>query len=349
MSELTFRARRILYATITEYISSGEPVGSRRLSKHYGINLSPATIRNVLADLEDAGFLRQPHTSAGRVPTDQGFRVFVDALVQMREITQEDRQSVLSRLRSVQPGPDVLKEAGDVLSSLTGAAAVVTSPRPDQSLLSHLRFMPLRSASLLAVLITKNGAVLNLMVSLETPIEALELERINNLVAELLAAGSCSLAQLRQRIASQMEGDRGMVAKLRESAAVVVGAAAEEQGPEEVLIEGQGRLFDRPEFLDAEKIRRFLRAFQDKERLVGLLGTAISAGGVQVRIGSEAKLDDVEDVSLISASYGQPGDATGTLAVIGPTRIDYAKVVPLVGFTAKVIGELLSGQLDEDG
>ena len=135
MAELTQRSRRILYATITEYIATGEPVGSRRLSRSYGINLSPATIRNVLADLEELGFVVQPHTSAGRIPTVQGFRIFVEALVRMREVSPEDRSAVLQRLQNLAPGTDIQREAGQLLSTLTGAAAVVTAPKPEEELL----------------------------------------------------------------------------------------------------------------------------------------------------------------------------------------------------------------------
>src|SRR5690606_7060869 len=160
--ELPFRARKILFAVITEYIATGEPVGSRRLAKRYGLNLSPATIRNVTADLTEAGYLVQPHTSAGRVPTERGFRVFVDALIQMREVTAEDRDVVLERMRDLRPGvDDLVREAGRLLATISGAAAVVTRPRPDSEPLSQIRFMDLRPGELLAVVITKGGAIQN--------------------------------------------------------------------------------------------------------------------------------------------------------------------------------------------
>ncbi|MBX3245613.1 MAG: heat-inducible transcription repressor HrcA [Myxococcales bacterium] len=350
MTELPYRARRILYAAITEYIATGEPVGSRTLAKRYGINLSPATIRNVLADLEEAGLVRQPHTSAGRVPTDKGFRLFVDALVQMREVAAEDRAAVLQRLRGLVPGSDVLKEAGEVLSALTGAAGVVTAPRAEHEQLSQLRFMRLRGDQLLVVLVTRSGAVENRVVTIAGELDDRVLERVNNLLDELLTSQTRSLASVRDALAAEMDAERGTIEQLRAEARRMVDAAVGDDRPAKVVIEGQGRLFDRPEFLDGEKIRSYLRAFDDKERLLGLLEDTLLSGGVRVLIGQEAGLGAVDDVSLVATSYGRSGSA-GTLGVIGPTRMDYAKVVPLVGFTAKVMGDILAGKteaLEED-
>ena len=335
MSELTYRSRKILYATVTEYIATGEPVGSRRLAKRYGLNLSPATIRNVLADLEDMGYLRQPHTSAGRVPTDQGFRVFVDALVQMRDVSSQDRAAILEHLRDLEPGPELLKEATDVLSALTGAAAVFTAPRPEEEKLLQLHFMPLREGQLLAVLVTAGGAVQNRVLSGDTK----DLERVNNLLAEMLKDGSRSLVEIHRELLKEMDEQRGVVEEARSVVAKTVDSAA----PVEMVIEGQGRLFDRPEFMDGDKIRRFVKTFEDKERLAALLGETLTSGGVRVLIGSETNLEDVEDISVITTPYTSTG-STGSIGVIGPTRMDYGKVVPLVGFTAKVVSGKLQGE-----
>ncbi len=342
VTDLSYRGRRILFAAVTEYIQSGEPVGSRKLAKRYGINLSPATIRNELADLEEAGFLHQPHTSAGRVPTTQGFRVFVDALVQMREVPAEDRTVVEQRLQNLESGVAVLSEAGELLSALTGAAAVLRAPRPEEEALAQLRFMPLREGQLIAILVTRSGAVQNRVVATPAGFEQEALERIHNLLDELLHNGPRSLLAIRNALAEQLGAEEGTVRHLRERTRAVVDAATAVSGPAELVIEGQERLFDRPEFLDADKIRRYLRAFDDKGRLVGLLEGTLASGGVRVLIGSETGLADVEDVTLISSRV--PGG--GSLGVIGPTRMDYAKVVPLVEFTARAVGEALSGEDD---
>ncbi len=179
--QLSYRARKILFAVVSEYIATGEPVGSRRLSKRYGLNLSPATIRNELSDLEDAGCLAQPHTSAGRVPTESGFRVFIDALAQMREVSEVDRAAILARMGALRPGvDDVVREAGRLLASLTGAAALLTRPRTELEPLSQLRFMMLAETSVLAVIVTRSGAIQNRVVALSEPLDPSELERLHN-------------------------------------------------------------------------------------------------------------------------------------------------------------------------
>lgn len=345
--ELSFRARKILYAVITEYVATGEPVGSRRLAKRYGINLSPATIRNVLADLTDAGFLGQPHTSAGRVPTERGFRVFVDALIQMREVTSEDRDAVLERMRELRPGvDDLVREAGRLLASMAGAAAVVTRPRPDTELLSQIRLMPLRRGELLVVVVTRSGAIQNRMIN-APEIDEPSLERLNNYLGEL--APGRTLAEVRAALAAEMDGERNQVRALREHAkALMSAAAAGSDVVSEVVIEGHTVLFDRPEFSDSANIRRYLRTFDEKERLLGLLDQTIVAGGVQVLIGSETALEGVPDISLISASYKRGGVGAGSVGIIGPTRMDYGKLVPLVGFTAQVMSDLLDGVDPDD-
>lgn len=337
--ELHFRARKILYAVITEYIATGEPVGSRRLAKRHGINLSPATIRNVLADLTDAGILSQPHTSAGRVPTERGFRLFVDALIQMREVSSEDRAAVLERMRVLRPGvDDLIREAGRLLASMAGVAAIATRPRADTFLLSQIRFMPLRPGELLAVVITERGAIQNRVITGIAPLEPAELERLNNYLANNVMGRT--LVQLRADLAQEVDTERELHSKAKELVdKVTLGA----DGPGELVIEGGTVLFDRPEFADPENIRRYLRTFDEKERLLDLLDQTIAAGGVQVLIGSETELEGVPDISLISANYKRGGVHAGTLGIIGPTRMDYGKLVPLVGFTAQVMSDILDG------
>jgi heat-inducible transcriptional repressor len=347
---LGHRARRILYAVVSEYIATGEPIGSRRLAKRYGLNLSPATIRNELADLEEAGCLTQPHHSAGRIPTELGFRVFIDALVQMREVSVEDRAAILARMRQLRPGvDDVLREVGRLLASLTGVAALVTRPRTDAETLAQLRFLPLQadrqgSTHLLAVIVTCSGTIQNRVFQIPEPIDSAELERIHNLISEV--ARNRTLREAREVLARSIGTERGEYDRLRRRAKQMLDAAtAGAPRGEDVIIEGQGLLFDRPEFSDPEKIRAFLRAFEDKEKLLDLLDRTIAAGGVQVWVGSEANLSEVSDIGLISASYQARGVRAGSLGVIGPTRMDYAKLMPMVGFAAQVMSDVLDGEV----
>jgi len=346
VTELSFRARKILYAVVAEYVATGEPVGSRKLARRYGLNLSPASIRNVLADLEESGHLGQPHASAGRVPTELGFRVFVDALVQMREVTSEDRGAILARLEELEPRrDDVLQEVGRLLASMTGAAAVVTEPRPEEERLAQLRFLPLRPGEILAVMVTRTGVVQNRVVPVREDIDPAELERVHNYLSRLVE--NRTLLEVREALAREVETERDEAALLRGQVRQIVDATLQERNRGQLRIEGQSQLFERPEFATVDKVRSYLSTFEDRETLLELLDRTLVAGGVQVLIGSEAKLRDVSDISLISASYRRDGTGTGALGVIGPTRMDYAKVVPLVSFTAKVVSDLLRGDPEE--
>jgi heat-inducible transcriptional repressor len=360
--DLAYRARKILYALVSEYIATGEPVGSRTLSKRYGLNLSAATIRNELTDLEDAGCVSQPHTSAGRVPTELGFRVFIDALAQMRDVSERDRTAVLARMKQLRPGvDDVVREAARMLASLSGAAAVVTRPRADLEPLSQLRFIPLGDRRLLVVVVWQSGAVQNRVIEVAQPIGADELERLHNYLAELMAEtrdeasgldrSRRGLGELRSALAEAVARERDAYDGLRRRAKELLDAAVASPAvsADDLVIEGQGALFDRREFEDPEKIRRFLRTFEERERLLGLLDRAIAAGGVRVLVGSEAELDAADDVGVISTSYRAHGVPSGSLGLIGPTRLDYAKLMPLVGFTAQVVSDVLDGRLlDEE-
>lgn len=355
--DLAYRARKILYALVSEYIATGEPVGSRTLSKRYGLNLSAATIRNELTDLEDAGCVSQPHTSAGRVPTELGFRVFIDALAQMRDVSERDRSAVLARMKQLRPGvDDVVREAARMLASLSGAAAVVTRPRADLEPLAQLRFIPLGERRLLVVVVWQSGAVQNRVIEVAQPIAVDELERLHNYLSELASepregATGRSLGELRTALADAVARERDAYDGLRRRAKELVDAAVASPAAsaDDLVIEGQGALFDRREFEDPEKIRRFLRTFEERERLLGLLDRAIAAGGVRVLVGSEAELDAADDVGVISTSYRAHGVPSGSLGLIGPTRLDYAKLMPLVGFTAQVVSDVLDGRLlDED-
>ena len=323
---------------VTEYIATGRPVGSRTLAKRHALNLSPATIRNVLADLEETGFLAQPHTSAGRVPTDLGFRIFVGGLVLETEVSMEERQLVLSRLQALDPATDdVMRETGRLLASISEAAAMLIPPRAQHETLSQLHFMALGGARLLAVIIARSGDVQNRVVDCERPLESGELERVNNYLREVVEGRT--LGELRDELARRMADERDRYVLLRQRASEMLSAMSEEPR-RGLLIEGQDVLFDRPEFLDVAKMRGFLKAFEDREVLLGLLEQTLSSKGVKVVIGSEAGVESVQDVSVIAAPYGG-AQGLGGIAVIGPTRMDYAKVVPLVRFTADVVGDLL--------
>lgn len=338
------RHRRILFAVVTEYIATGKPVGSRRIAKRYAINLSPASIRNVLADLEDADLLHQPHTSAGRVPTDAGFRCFVDAMAMAGEISAPHRTALIRRLQDLAPEEDAVRETGQLLSRLTGTATIIARPPVSESQLEQLRFIRLSGGRTLAVLVIRGGTVENRIVVTELDLDDRLLERVNNYLEELVSGQT--LRAVRNLLAERLATEEGQYEVLRRHAQRMVEATVEGHLEKaEVWIEGQGALFHRPEFGDAEKIRGFLSAFEEKRKLLELLEQTLAADGVQVFIGSEAALDDVRDISLISSSYRRDGSSVGSLGIVGPTRIDYRKYIPLVGFAANLISDVLDGRI----
>jgi heat-inducible transcriptional repressor len=342
--ELSVRARRILYATVTEYIATRKPVGSRKLARRCGLKLSPASVRNVLADLEEAGYLVQPHTSAGRLPTDKGFRALVDALVRVDDVPTGDKRALMEQIRDLEPGrDDIAGAACRLLSNELGAASILHAPLASDEHLKELRFVPLRAGELLAVLVTRSGRVENRVVSIGRDPSDSELERLHNYLSEQL--GERSLMQLRALVASDAARERD---QLKERARDVVNALVASDGRRPApRIEGRRALLHQPDFTDVDKMRGVLDALDDKERLMELLDQTLAAGGVQVLIGAETELAKSDGLSLISASYSQAGTRTGTLGVLVPTRTDYRSAVPLVGFAASVVSSVLDGDFRE--
>lgn len=342
MSSLPKRARSVLYALVTEFIATGEPVGSRTLTKRYGFSLSPATIRNVLADLEESGYLVQPHASAGRIPTPIAFRLYIDALMQERVLAQGDVTRISEHFDELPPGADLLRETGKLLSNMSGVPAVLVRKRSEKRTLIKIQFIATRPHEMLAVLVCSDGSVENRFIALDRQLDASELERLHNLLEEVVSGNT--LQAVRDHFARAMAEQEGEVSRLRALGFELLDAAtgtADRQS--DVVIEGQLRLLDQPEFGSVDAIRELLRAFEDRERLVTLLDQAIFSDNVQVFLGEQLSQMLGCPVSLVAARYrdeeGQPGGAVG---IIGPQRMDYPFVVPLVGATAHAMSAALA-------
>jgi heat-inducible transcriptional repressor len=350
MPELSPRARQVLYHCVTEYVATGEPVGSRTLSKKSGLDLSPASIRNVLADLEELGYLRQPHTSAGRVPTDRAFRLFIDALMHVRELGDAEEASIRERFASMEPGQNVMRETGKLLVELTGTAAVVVAPRAETLVLKQLRFIRTGNDEVLAVLVMKNGTVQNRF--LRVAISEAELQRMHNLLDDVVEGRS--LGDLRELFDRRLQSERVQSDELRRRAFELGGAAVEEAVGEgaDLVIEGQGKLLEKPEFHDAGHVRQLVTAFDEREKLIKLLELAMQAKGGHVVVGEEVGDLGGGQLAIVGAAYTAHGQAAGTVGVIGPTRMDYPRVVPLVAATASAMSEFLeraeSGRKDSE-
>lgn len=360
MGELPLRAKKILFAAVTEFIATGEPVGSRTLARKYDIDLSAASIRNVLSDLEEEGYFHQPHTSAGRVPTDRAFRLFIDALGQVRQLSEAQRSAIERRFAQLEPGADALRETALLLSGLSGTAAVVVAPRLSVQTLRQLRFIPTRSfpgggAEVLVVVVSASGQVENRFVRVDVAPASAELERIHNLLDDVIEGRT--LREVRELFARRLQDTKSELGEVRRRAFELGAAAldAEGTGPVELVIEGEAQLLDKPEFADIDRIKALVRALAEREKLVSILDRALASKGVHVLLSGEG--DDalgVDQLSLVGTRYAVDGDArgqgavAGAVGVIGPTRMDYASIVPLVDETARGLGAWLSSQRTND-
>lgn len=342
MTGLPHRARKILFATVTEYIATGTPVGSRTLSRKYALDLSPATIRNVLADLEDSGLLMQPHTSAGRVPTERALRIFIEALSEFQEVTADERRLMRERFEeifaSVDARPEeILRRTGQVVADITGVAAVVATSPADNRKLSQIRFIPTGPAKLLAVLVFSDGVVENRYVSTPEDVGEGDLQRIHNLLSDVVEGRT--LGAVRDLFKRRLVDERSEVDLLRRKAFDLAHQALMDvsRGGDDVIITGAARLIDLPEYTDADQLRKLLMALEARAHLVDLLDQVIDAGSVTVYIGSEAGDLGEARLSLVVAPYKDGEAPVGAVGVLGPTRMDYARIMPLVGATAAAI------------
>lgn len=339
--DISQRGRTILFAVVTEFIATGAPVGSRTLAKRYGLDLSAASIRNVLADLEEAGYLSQPHTSAGRVPTDRALRLFIDTLVELRPPSPEERNRIFAKFSEIYArSRDPLRETGRYLSELSGAAAVIAAPRADVRALLQLRFIRVRTDQLLAVLVFADGTVENRFIRLDSPVSEGELLRVHNLLADVIEGRT--LGEVRDLFARRLADERVALDVLRRRAFELGSKATSDVNRKsEVMIEGQSRLIDLPEYTDVVKLKKLVHSLEERQELLQLLDRTMAAGGVTVFVGSETGELGGGELSLVVAPYTERGRVAGTVGVLGPTRMDYAKVMPLVDTTAAALSEAM--------
>jgi heat-inducible transcriptional repressor len=341
VSNLSKRQREVLYAVVTEFIATGEPVGSRTLAKKYGFDLSAATIRNVLADLEDAGFLSQPHTSAGRVPTEAAFRLFIDALMRVRQLSPADLLQISEWYDELPPGGDIFRETGKRLSELTGAPAVLLRSRIEERSVVKLRFIATRPGELLSVVVLSDGTVENRFIAVDKPASEAELERLHNLLEGVVEGRT--LAAVRDYFRTSIDAHLDELRALHDLGQSLLSAALDgaDRGSD-IVVEGHSKLLGQPEFSKAENVRGLMHALEDRERLVGLLDRTLASRRVQVFLGQETSEAMGVPVTVVAAPYERDGRPGGVVGIIGPTRMDYPFVVPLVGATADAMSAALA-------
>ena len=342
VTELTARAREIFRRVVEEYIESGQPVGSKSLAADGTLNLSPASIRSVLADLESLGLLAAPHTSAGRLPTDAGLRIFVDGMMRVAEPTMEERAAIQSRLAEAGPVEAALAQASAILSDLSGAAGMVMVA-PREARLAQFSLVDLGQGRALAVLVSEDGAVENRVLDLGNAVPSGSLERAANYItarlsgrtlAEAASAMRAEISTGRSQLddASRDLVERGLAVWSKDAAARPV-----------LIVRGAANLLDLAALGDIERVRMLLEDLEDKQSVAELLESAREAEATRIFIGSENRLFALSGSSVIASPYrDREGRVVGVLGVIGPTRLNYARVVPMVDLTARSLGKLIA-------
>jgi heat-inducible transcriptional repressor len=337
VNDIGARAKKILHAVVSEYLTTGEAVGSQTVARRYTVDVSPATVRNVMSDLEEMGLLRHLHTSAGRIPTDRGLRYYVDTLLRVRSLSLGEKEEIRERVGpGVSDPQEVMQRTSRMLRELSRMAVVVQTPRPEADSVSHIEFVRLRDDQLLAVIATSTGQIQNKLVPVDFALAPGDLERINNFLNSLI--GGLTLDQVRARIVQEIEKERTDQVLARALELAVAAVPADTAGGQ-VMVDGQSNLLAATE--DIDRAKRVLRTLEEKDVIVRLLDRTLNAPGICVFIGAEANLADLTDLSVVAASYGSDDRPLGTIGVIGPSRMNYSKVIPLVDFTAEVITQFL--------
>jgi heat-inducible transcriptional repressor len=341
VTEITERARDVFRLVVESYLNSGTPVGSRTVSKLPGINLSPASIRNVMQDLEELGLLSHPHTSAGRIPTESGLRLFVDGMMQAAEPSAEERAAIEGRIGQGGPIEEALVAATAALSGLSACAGIVLVPKREP-VLKQFGFVPLSATQALAVMVGGDGSVENRVVDLPPGVTAGALAEVGNYVSARLAG--LTLGEAQARLEKEIKAGEAALDRAAQELVARRLAIWSADGSRPVLIvRGQANLIDQEAAADLERVRQLLDELEGKEEIARLLERAHAGQGMKIFIGSENKLFALSGSSVIAAPYrGGDGKVVGVVGVIGPTRLNYARVVPMVDFTAQALSRLMT-------
>jgi len=330
------RSRQLLRTLIGRYLRDGEPVGSQTLVRHAGLDVSAATIRNILADLEEIGLLAAPHTSAGRIPTARGLRLFVDSLIQVRAPAERQIQLIQEGLSAHASTQDVLRETSSRLSDITHFVGLVTVPRRDRFAFRHIDFVRLDDRRVLAIVVFIDGEVQNRAVEVPRPLSSDELEWIANYLNQNYAG--LGLEEIRERLVAELDDQRREVDMRMAATVDLAQATLHADTDDDMLVSGQTKLMGGARGLaDIERLRELFEAFQRKSELLQVLEGCLRADGVRLFIGEESGVTSMDQCSLIAAPYGIAGKVLGVLGVIGPTRMEYDRVITTVQAAAHAL------------
>ncbi len=340
---LNDRSQFLFKVLMERYISEGSPVGSRTLARNAGLQLSPATIRNVMADLEDLGLVRSPHTSAGRIPTVQGYRLFIDSILQVQNLSEVDVQRLIG---DVDPDTDIsnlLKMTSDSLSEMTRLASVMMVPKTEHQELRQVEFLQLSDSRVLVILVINNSEVQNRIIHTDRSYSASELQQAANFLNQMFVGRD--LDNVRKEILNEMDAAREQMDTMMQAVIEVTQKAlTPDEGTDDLVVSGQTHLMEVDELSNVEKLRGLFEAFNEKRGMLHLLDQALNAEGVQIFIGEESGFEIMDDFSLVTSTYEVDGDVLGVLGVIGPTRMAYERVIPIVDMTARMLSANLKSR-----
>lgn len=340
-NNLSGRATDLLRTLVEMHIRDGQPVGSKSLQAHSALSVSPATVRNIMSDLEDRGFLTSPHTSAGRIPTAMGYRFFVDSLLQVQPIEENAVMTLREELNPNRTAKDLVHSASSLLAQVTSQAGIVTVPRAEVSQLRQVEFLPLSENRVLVILVVNEREVQNRVIELAKPLSEQQLKAAADLINQRYAG--VDLADVKARLVQEMVEARSRIDDYMASALELANRALDDEEPrEDYVVAGENYLLDQASPDDMAKLRELFDAFQHKRDLLELLERSYRAQGVQIFIGEEAGYDVFGDYSVVTAPYAQGSRTLGVLGVIGPTRMAYERVIPMVDVTAKMLSAALS-------
>jgi heat-inducible transcriptional repressor len=347
---LNARAEILLKTLVERYIADGQPVGSRTLARASGMELSPATIRNVMSDLEELGLVAAPHTSAGRIPTERGYRFFVDTLLKVKPLTAAELRRMQGELDPQLDSQHLIQSVSHMLSEVSQLAGIVMLPRRDEHVaFRQLDFIKLSDKRILAILVTQDAQVHNRVLNTEREYSPSELEQAANYFNSTYAG--VSVGDIKRALLTEMQQASDDLSRIMQLAVRMARDTFErDPGDDELVVRGEERLMDIPDLGDIRKLRRLFEAFNTKRDLLHLLDRSLRAGGVKIFIGAESGYDVLKDCSIVTAPYSVDGQVVGTLGVIGPTRMAYEHVIPIVDITARLLSNALSGERSlEDG
>jgi heat-inducible transcriptional repressor len=340
MTILAKREMDILSLLISKYIATAAPISSGCIASEFGLGLSPATIRNVLAKLGDMGLLVQPHTSAGRVPTAAGFRYYVNTILGHHELSKEE-EAIITKQFNLHPENmrDILKRTGRILSLISNYAGLIVMPKSEQTIFKHMEFLPLSTGKVLGIFVSRDGTVHNRIIDVGEDCSYPDFEKITSYCNS--AYHGYSLEDACRKAEKEFAEERSRYDKIIGRALAWSKEIFANVSSEELFVQGEEKLMSAPEFSDVETLKQIMDALEEKNQIVHLLSRATQSSEVSVFIGSESNYEAVENCSIVTASYKKGKEVIGMLGVIGPTRMDYSHIIPTVDFTAKLVSSML--------